>query len=224
MSVKISHGTVRLWVLCVLGLLGTGCLTETSRPRMPSSLYGRVIDVAGLPALETQGARVAIVEVTDYQCPFCRAHYLETFPLISEELVETGKVSYFVHNYPLSGNPTSGLAAIAASCANDQKLFWDYHHSLLRQSNSPGETVLPGTGQLPELDEEELRQCIGTRRAGPWLEQQRSLALGLGVRGTPTFFIGVLSGDRIVTDVTVLAGRQSIASFRRVVMDYHRSR
>lgn len=204
----------------VVVLLLASCAANPPQRTLPPALAGRQLDVAHLPVLGKSDARLAIVEVTDYQCPFCRAHYQETLPLLKQEFIDTGTISYFVQDYPLPGQDASGRNAIAAGCAGEQGFFWPYHDWLFRLTGLPSESELVAAGDAVGLDSQRFRQCLEKGVAGPYVERQRSLAVGLGVKGTPTFFIGRLGDNQVVTEVTALAGRQSIADFRRVIAGY----
>ncbi|MCP5347189.1 MAG: thioredoxin domain-containing protein [Pseudomonadales bacterium] len=176
--------------------------------------------MADLPVLGMPDTSVAIIEVTDYRCPFCQEHFRETLPQLRRELIETGQVSYFVQAYPLSAQDGSGLAAAAASCAAAQGRFWEFHQRLLGGYAATDRSGLLELGRSLELDTVQFGSCLGQRGSGTWIQDLRNQAVGLGVRGTPTFFIGRLSDRKVVTEVTVLAGRQSIDSFRQIVAGY----
>lgn len=71
---------------------------------------------------------VAIVEFTDFQCPFCQRHHQQTYPSIVSNLVNTGKAVYVIRDFPLSFHePMATDKAIAAECAKklggDSKYF-----------------------------------------------------------------------------------------------------
>lgn len=204
----------------MMAVLLASCAANPPPGTLPAALLGRQLDVAHLPVLGSPDARLAIVEVTDYQCPFCRAHYQETLPLLTQEFIDPGTISYFIQDYPLPGQDAAGRNAIAAGCAREQGFFWPYHDWLFRYPGLPGESELVAAGDAMGLDTQGFRRCLDKGLAGPYVERQRSLAVGLGVRGTPTFFVGRLGDNQVVTEVTVLAGRQSIADFRRVIAGY----
>lgn len=73
-------------------------------------------------------AKVAIVEFSDFECPFCQRFHNETFDDIIKEFVDTGKAIYVYRDYPLSFHePKASEAASAANCiqkvAGDEKYF-----------------------------------------------------------------------------------------------------
>src|SRR6185295_5027167 len=81
------------------------------------------------PSRGPQGAKVTIVEFSDFQCPFCsKAH--DTV----EEVMQTyaGKVRLVFRHFPLEFHAQAPKAAEAAACANEQGKFWEYHDVLFK--------------------------------------------------------------------------------------------
>lgn len=63
-------------------------------------------------------APIIVYEMSDFQCPFCRRHAIETFPTIEKEYVKTGKVRWIFVNFPLTSiHPNAVPAASFAMCA-----------------------------------------------------------------------------------------------------------
>ncbi|MBI4562438.1 MAG: thioredoxin domain-containing protein [Candidatus Rokubacteria bacterium] len=56
----------------------------------------------GAAALGEQGARVVLIEFSDYQCPFCARHARQTLPLLKQEYIDTGKVRYVFRDFPIA--------------------------------------------------------------------------------------------------------------------------
>lgn len=76
----------------------------------------------------TSGAKVTIVEYSDFQCPFC-ARSLPTVEQVLKEYSE--KVAFAYKHFPLSQiHPHAQKAAEAAECAKDQGKFWEMHDKL----------------------------------------------------------------------------------------------
>src|SRR5207249_9488018 len=73
-------------------------------------------------------APVTVYEMSDFQCPYCRAFALATLPLLEREYVTTGKVRFVYINLPLpSLHANATAAAEAAMCAARQSRFWTMH-------------------------------------------------------------------------------------------------
>lgn len=75
-------------------------------------------------------AKVTIVEFTDYQCPFCKRAFDDTFHKLKSQYVDTGKARYLIRDLPLSFHPYAHTGAQAARCAGKQGKYWDMHEKL----------------------------------------------------------------------------------------------
>ena len=58
--------------------------------------------LGSVPARGNQGARLTIIEFSDYQCPYCKRHVDQTMPRLLEDYVNKGTVRYAFRDYPLS--------------------------------------------------------------------------------------------------------------------------
>jgi protein-disulfide isomerase len=73
-------------------------------------------------------AKVAIVEFSDFECPFCQRFHNDTFNELVENYVDNGKAIYVYRDFPLDFHePKASEAASAANCvqkvAGDEKYF-----------------------------------------------------------------------------------------------------
>ena len=73
---------------------------------------------------------ITILEISDFQCPYCAQFYQETLPGIDSLYVETGKAQFIFISYPSSGHARAWPAAEAAFCAGAVGRFWPMHDSL----------------------------------------------------------------------------------------------
>ena len=63
-----------------------GALQGRQQPQAGQELpgvIGQAIPLAGEPVLGSASAKVTLVEVSDYHCPFCRRNALQTFPQVN---------------------------------------------------------------------------------------------------------------------------------------------
>ena len=87
--------------------------------------------------LGSANAPITIYEMSDFQCPFCRRHALETHPQLVREYVETGKVRVVFINFPITEiHPNAVPAAQFGLCAARAGRFWDAHRLLFRHQPS----------------------------------------------------------------------------------------
>src|SRR5213593_2629403 len=70
-------------------------------------------------------APVTVYEMSDFQCPYCRAFALTTMPILEREYVQTGKVRLVYINLPLTTlHANAARAAELAVYAARQGKFW----------------------------------------------------------------------------------------------------
>jgi len=182
-----------------------GNAAELAAGRAESSIQSRLVGDAR-HSIGPADAPVTIVEFTDYDCPFCRRYYTDTFPQLMEKYGD--RVRYVMRHFPLvSMHPQAAKAAEAAECAGEDGLFWEYHDLIMRG--------------VPSLDLGSLRQYaadIGANmdtydrcmEEGAKAELvQRDLRDGYmhGVRGTPSFFVNSYT----------LSGAQSVEMFSQYI-------
>jgi protein-disulfide isomerase len=139
-------------------------------------------------------AQVTIVEFTDYQCPFCARHSMETLPSIINELVETGRVYYVLKDLPLDMHPIAPLAATAARCAGEQEAYWEMHDLLFEQqeewSNASDPTaVMANIAAELELNQADFATCLDSGKYDEVIQANMAEAISYGMTGTPGFFI-----------------------------------
>ncbi len=69
----------------------------------------------------SSSARVAVMEFSDYECPFCQRYAQGTGLQVDNALVETGQALFVYREFPLESiHPSARKLSIAARCAEDQ--------------------------------------------------------------------------------------------------------
>lgn len=159
-----------------------------------------------------QNASYAIVEFTDYQCPFCGRHSKNVLPQIKKELIDTGKVKYALRDYPLGFHGQAKGAAVAANCAGEQGKYWEMHEVLFNNQRELKDTLYIETAQSLNIDATKFTQCLNNPAKSKAVDQDLAYGNTLGVTGTPKFFVGKVKGNTI-TNIQVISGAQSYGAF-----------
>jgi protein-disulfide isomerase len=149
------------------------------------------IPIEGAPLLGPEDAPITIVEFSDFQCPFCRRFYQETY----HELLEAypGQLRFAYRHLPLTSiHPDAFPSAVASMCAHDQGAFWPYHDKLFGSELLGQEVYLQYASQL-DLDMETFEACLTGDGHNDAIQADTDFALNLGVNSTPTFFINGLA-------------------------------
>jgi protein-disulfide isomerase len=157
-------------------------------------------------------APVWVIEVSDFQCPFCKQWHDQTYTALRDQYVKTGKVRLAYVNYPLGSHVHAWLAAESAMCAGGQGKFWPMHDGLFATQNSwealaSPTAVFDSLANAYGLDVKRWRDCVKSGIMRPLIQADHDRAAKAGANATPSFMIG----DRILT------GAQSIAALAQVI-------
>jgi len=169
------------------------------------------------PALGSATAPVAIVEFSEFQCPFCRRYFDQTFSSLKQNYIDSGKVRYVFRNFPLTEiHPNAKAAAVAAYCAGEQGAYWKMHDALFTNQPRLGPALYDELAKSLDLDAKKFAACREARESEKKVEDDMAYGQSVGVQGTPHFFIGHLKGGQVV-DVQRVSGAQPVAAFTQVI-------
>jgi protein-disulfide isomerase len=169
------------------------------------------------PALGPASASVGIVEFSEFQCPFCRRHFEQTFASLKQGYVDTGKIRYVFRNFPLVEiHPQAKSAAIAAYCAGQQGAYWQMHDALFANQQRLGPPLYDELGKTLKLDLDKYQACRTAPESEKAVDEDQRYGQSLGVQGTPHFFLGRVKGGQLV-DVRRINGAQPAAAFTQVL-------
>jgi protein-disulfide isomerase len=219
---------------CVAAMaLGAARLTQIVFPDKTKSVASRPtvehLDVqVPITDLQVEGkasAKVAIVEFSDFQCPYCAKYATETYQSVKREFVDTGRIEYAFVNYPLEIHPLALKASEAALCAADQGRFWEMHDRLFAKQPTLSDIEINSEAGAIGLAMDLFQSCLSVDRKTR-VEKDKALGTHVGVTGTPTFLVGPLDGNNVHGTI-LIHGSQPIETFRKVLgvalSDAHRS-
>ncbi len=145
------------------------------------------LDIDGAPIRGDRNAPVTIVEFTDFHCPFCKRvqptllQILEKYP---------GKVRLVFKDLPLDSlHPQARKVSEAASCANDQNRFWEFHDRIFEGAPDASPEHLRRLATDAGLDVAAFEQCLQSGKHQARIQAGVELGSSLGITGTPAFFI-----------------------------------
>jgi protein-disulfide isomerase len=181
-----------------------------------------VVNVAGLPALGKEDAKVVIVEFSDFECPFCIRHATSVFPQLKEQWVATGKLRYVAANNPLPMHSHARLLATASLCADQQNRYWDMHDVLFSKQPKTTEEVLSIAHDL-SLNGRTFASCLEeNQQLNERLNNEIEVAQKLGLQATPGFAVGFIDQDTVHIK-KFIRGAQPVEIFSRIVEELLRS-
>lgn len=148
-----------------------------------------LLDMSNRPFRGDKNAPITIVEITDYQCPFCARHVRDTMPQIVKDYIDTGKVKYYVLDLPLESiHPHAFKAAAAVRCANDQGKYWEMHDLLF--ANQKTLAQWDAHAATLGLDAAQFSSCLSSGKFDADVRKDIGQAQVAGVSRTPGFYFG----------------------------------
>jgi len=192
---------------------------DTDNPSIAQDEFPEANTVIGdSPYLgDIKKAKVALVEFTDFQCPYCSRHATDTKPSILADYVDTGKIIYVVRNFPLDFHGEIAIqSANAALCVNElggaKKYFDFYAQGFEKTSTDELAAVAKGLG----VNMDKYEKCMSDNRYQDQIDQDFADGQAAGVQGTPGFVIGVLDKDGNV-EGKLIEGAYPYESFKALL-------
>lgn len=153
------------------------------------------INPAEIAAAETYGeksAPIRIDEYSDFECPSCRALYMETLRPLIDEYVSSGKVYLVHHNFPLSIHQYSQQAAEYADAAAAIGRFERVEEVLFTkqpQWAADGKLQPVVAAVLTPAEAKQVDELARTTEIVSMVQQDVQRGMQLGIQQTPTMFI-----------------------------------
>ena len=182
----------------------------TSREEISNSARRDPNDPFAVGAVD---APVVIAEFTDWDCPFCIRHAVQTEPELIKEYVDTGYVRIEWNDMPINGD-AAHAAARAGRAAAEQGKFADYKKAYFAEAGQveghPGYGIedfvrFAEAAGVPDIDK--FREDAESDKYDDAIAQALDYAQGLGISGTPGF---------IVND-EFIGGALPVEDFRKVI-------
>jgi protein-disulfide isomerase len=158
-------------------------------------------------------APIRIIEISDFECPYCARFFFESYRAIDSLYVRTGLVRYVWISFPNSSHARAWPAIEAAFCAGAAGRFWPMHDVLFERQNEWKAATDPnalfrtwaaGIG----IDETSFAACLRNDQTAPLQVRDYESAIAAGVASTPYFVVG---------DSVAIRGTVPLETFRSAV-------
>ncbi|RMF95585.1 MAG: hypothetical protein D6734_05320 [Candidatus Schekmanbacteria bacterium] len=135
-----------------------------------------------------EGNRLVVVEYSDFQCYYCA----KVQPAVKKILDNyKDKIKLVFMQYPLTGiHPNALIAAKASLAAQKQGKFWELHDLMFKNQRNLSEKDLIKYAEKIGLDVELFKKDLKDKKIEAKVMADIAQGRKLGIRGTPTFFIG----------------------------------
>jgi len=137
------------------------------------------------------GAKVQVVEFSDFQCPFC-SQAADVVHQIRQKYGD--KVRFTFRQFPLPMHPNAREAAEAALAAGTQGKFWEFHDRLFKNQKNLDRAALEEHAKQTGLNVAAFKKSLDEHKFGPVVEADLKLGEKVQVNGTPSMFV---NGTRV---------------------------
>jgi protein-disulfide isomerase len=211
-------------VMATCAMLAAACLLIwTIAFRMPSlaapssgtiPLPNEPIALEGAPILGSAAAKVAIIEFSDFECPFCGQFSRDVLPSLRATYIDTGRVKLAFRHLPLVAiHPRAAAAAEAAECAARQGGFWELHDAFFADPKKLQDADIAAHARRIGLDEAAFSECVKSEATSDRVRADLQLARAVNLKGTPAFLLGVVEADGRVQVLETVSGAQPVEAF-----------
>ncbi|HJZ18816.1 MAG TPA: DsbA family protein [Candidatus Nanoarchaeia archaeon] len=179
--------------------------------------------------LGSENAEITIIEFSDYQCPFCRKFWTETFKELKTNYIDTGKVKLVYRDFPLTNIHSSAqVSAEAAECVREQggdSAYWKMHDKIFTEQNildsgsasgAVTKTITYTATDLKDWAKElgyDIGSCLDSEKYKSEVLKDSTDGQSAGVGGTPYFIVMKTNSDEGVP----LSGAQPLSVFEQVI-------
>jgi protein-disulfide isomerase len=172
-------------------------------------------------------AEIAIIEFSDFECPFCARFNSDGRAGIKDNYVDSGSAILVWKDLPLPFYEPSNInQAQAAHCVWEQKQnqgFFDFKSGLFAKKEAGDAIELSQINEIAStiegLNQKAFQECLENEDKLTKVRDNQEDAGILGVNGTPGVIIGRLEGDRVIDAIRV-AGALPYSTFEQIIEDY----
>jgi protein-disulfide isomerase len=153
-------------------------------------------------------APVEILEFSSYTCGHCGHFHQDTFPVIKERYLDTGKARLVLIDFPLDN--VAGAVSLVTHCAPPDigrklsEIFYGDQQAWM--TRTPAESIA-GIARLGGMPAEEVDACLTNEALYQSILDGRALGdERFGITGTPTFVVNgeILRGAQDVEEMSAV--------------------
>jgi len=134
-----------------------------------------------------KNAKVTLIEISDFQCPYCKRHN-PTMEQVMDEY--EGQVRRVWVHFPLTSiHPHAMKASEATECAGEQGKFWEMHDIIFENQTAMTVDNLKSYAKNIGLSSSEFDTCLDDSKYSSKVQQHMQAAQSAGITGTPGTFV-----------------------------------
>lgn len=182
----IIVGSVSMYFLFAQKSGGQAPVIEQVSPSTEQAEAARkALAPSSLEYAGSASATITIIEFVDFECPACRQFYPE-FQKVKQKLGD--RLRYAYRMFPLPIHQHSFDSAVAAVCAKQQGMFYQYADALMEEEGLERTDLIRRAAEL-RLNMDQYTACLNDKAAKDEVRKDLEDGDALGVNSTPTIFI-----------------------------------
>jgi protein-disulfide isomerase/rhodanese-related sulfurtransferase/uncharacterized membrane protein len=151
---------------------------------------------------------VTVVEFADFECPICKLAQKSVDQMLNQY---GSRIRFVFRQFPMSSedphmHPQAEKAAEASECAAQQGKFWQAEQLFYQKQPDLSVPDLESYASGLGLNTSQFDQCLASAEMASRVHQDFEDGWAVGVRETPTFFVGhhIIVGPPDYTELTQL--------------------
>jgi protein-disulfide isomerase len=168
------------------GLAAAAPSPSAAQPGRPDPNRRYSVNTQGSPVKGNEKAKLAVVEFSDFQCPYCR----RVGPTLEQIQREYGdQVRIVFKHLPLPMHQNAPDAHAAAEAAHQQGKFWEMHDLIFADQQSMSPAKYQEYARQLGLDMARFERDVASEEVKQRIAADAAEAARLGVSGTPAFYV-----------------------------------
>ncbi len=140
------------------------------------------------PSKGALNPKITIIEFGDFECGPCK-QLIEPLDVVLKTFPNDVKIVW--KNLPNeSAHKNATPAAVAAHCADQQNMFWEFHDALFQRQTFLSDAQYTQIAQELGLNEKKFNACFNERDTLPIIKKDFDEAVSLNIIATPALYIG----------------------------------
>jgi protein-disulfide isomerase len=170
---------------------------------------------------KSSNKKVAVLEYSDFQCPFCK-RVQKTLKKLRVEYKDSVQFAY--RHFPLPFHKQASSIAEAVECARDQDKFWELQ-SIIYQKQEVLEVgdILRAADEAGVKSMDDFKSCWDGGKYKARVQNDLKEGAQMGIQGTPTFIIGSYDAETDTISGEMFSGAVPEEKFISTIKKYLRS-
>ena len=192
-NIPLLLGTIIATVVLIIGVavVFSDSSQKAAQPLDQAQLLSGAANTKGNP-----DAPVTIIEFSDFECPACGYHALNTLPPVLEQYSDD--IFFVYRHFPLTSiHKYAQISAQFSELAAQENKFWEAHDLLFTrqeewsklESQDEVIAIFEGYAQELEIDKTDFSSRIQSTAIKDRVNQDLALSQQLKLTATPTFIV-----------------------------------